>query len=70
MKKETQLKKIRNHLLKGFYITTMDAINLYKITRLSAHIRTLRKARFKVDDEWLGKGQEKYKMYFIKEENL
>lgn len=70
MKRDAQVKIIKRHLLKGYSISTMEAISRYSITRLSEHIFRLIKAGFKVDSEWLGKGQEKYKTYFIKEENL
>jgi hypothetical protein len=38
----TQLEQVRKHLRSGKKLTTWQAIMLYNITRLSAHIHTLR----------------------------
>jgi len=71
MKKQSQLKTIRNHLLKGYLISSYEAFKRYGITRLSEHIFRLRRQHgFKVESIWSGKGQEKYMEYFISEENL
>ena len=42
MKKESQLKKVKSHLLTGRSITPIEALNLYGIFRLAARIHTLR----------------------------
>ena len=39
---EKQLEKIRKHLLKEETVTSWDAIENYRITRLSAYINLLR----------------------------
>jgi len=70
MKRDSQVKIVKRHLLKGFAINSMQAILNYKITRLSARIRNLKDAGFIIDSFWAGKGQSKFKQYFIKEENL
>ena len=70
MKHESQLKTIKKHLLKGLLISSYEAFKRYGITRLSEHIHRLRRAGFKVESIWSGKGPEKYKEYFISESNL
>jgi len=70
MKKQSQLKTIKKHLLKGYLISSYEAFKRYGITRLSEHIFRLRRAGFKVESIWSGKGQEKYMEYFIQESNL
>ncbi len=70
MKHETQLKTIKNHLLKGSLISTYEAFKRYGITRLSEYIRVLRTEGFKVESIWCGKGCERYKEYYISESNL
>jgi len=42
MKKESQIKKVKTHLLSGRSITPIDALNLYGTFRLAALIHTLR----------------------------
>lgn len=42
MKKESQLKKVKSHLLTGKSITPIEALNLYGSFRLAALIHTLR----------------------------
>lgn len=42
MKKESQIKKVKSHLLSGKSITPIDALNLYGSFRLAALIYTLR----------------------------
>lgn len=70
MKNQTQLKTIKHHLLKGGLISTYEAFKRYGITRLSEYIRLLRRDGFNVESIWSGKGQEKYKEYYIQESNL
>jgi len=42
MKKESQLKQVKNHLLSGKSITPIDALNLYGSFRLAALVHVLR----------------------------
>ncbi len=70
MKREAQVKIIKRHLLKGLTISSMQAIFKYKITRLSARIKDLKRAGFIISDYWEGEGQGKFKQYYIKESNL
>lgn len=42
MKKESQLKKVKSHLLSGKSITPIDALNLYGSFRLAALVHVLR----------------------------
>lgn len=47
-------------------ITSMDAINLFGCTRLSAIIWTLRHDGYLISFKWEGQGQTMYKRYFLK----
>ncbi len=69
MKNDSQLRTIKRHLLKGLSISSMEAIVKYHITRLSVFINLLRQS-YIISDYWDGEGQSKYKVYYIKEENL
>ena len=65
----TQLEKIYRHLQDKGSITTWEAIQQYGITRLSAHIHTLRQ-KYNIQDEIVvtkNAYNEKihYKRYFI-----
>lgn len=42
MKKESQLKKVKTHLLTGRSITPIEALNLYGSFRLAALVHVLR----------------------------
>lgn len=42
MKKESQLNKVKAHLLNGKSITPIEALNLYGTFRLASRIHTLR----------------------------
>jgi hypothetical protein len=42
MKKESQLKKVKTHLMSGKSITPIDALNLYGSFRLAALVHVLR----------------------------
>ena len=46
---KTQISLIKTHLTKNGSITSWDAIVLYNITRLSAHIHTLRKHGMEIE---------------------
>lgn len=48
MQKMSQRKAVLNHLISHKKITSMDAINLYGATRLSAIIYDLRKAGYNI----------------------
>lgn len=65
-----QAEKIYKHMQKGKGITSMEAINLYGITRLSAKIYDLKHEGFNIVDEWetsLNRYGDKvrYKRYFL-----
>jgi len=70
MKRNSQVKIVKRRLLKGHSISSLDATLRFGITRLSARIKNLKDAGFIISDYWAGKGQSKFKQYFIKEENL
>ena len=63
----TKKQKILNHLKSGKSITSMEAINLYKVTRLAAVVHTLKKEGHQIESENV-KGNDGiysiYKMYF------
>ncbi len=65
MKRETQIKQIKRHLLKGGMISSFEAFSLYGITRLSARIFDLKSAGLPVDYIWSGHGQRQYKSYHL-----
>jgi len=70
MKRDSQLKTIKRHLLKGLSISSMEAIVKYHITRLAVFISLLNHSGYKISYYWDGEGQSKYKVYYIKDENL
>jgi len=70
MKRNSQVKIIKRHLLKGFTISDTEARNRFGITRLAARIKDLDYAGFIISDYWSGEGQGKYKNYYIKQSNL
>lgn len=63
----TKKQKILNHLKSGKTITSMEAINLYGVTRLAAVVHTLKKEMHPIQSENV-KGKNGtyavYKMYF------
>jgi|TARA_R100000306_G_C4324160_1_gene116754 hypothetical protein len=63
----TKKQKILNHLKSGKTITSMEAINLYGVTRLAAVVHTLKRERHPIESENV-KGKNGnyavYKMYF------
>ena len=63
----TKKQKILNHLKSGKSITSMEAINLYGVTRLAAVVHTLKRERHPIESENV-KGKDGtyavYKMYF------
>lgn len=42
MKKQSQIQKVKNHLMNGKSITPIDALNLYGSFRLAALVHVLR----------------------------
>lgn len=67
--KETQLKKVRNHLLKFKQITSWDAIKLYRITRLSHYILLLRQDGFNIGTDMVyPKNENHYGIYKLIED--
>lgn len=70
-----QTLKIYHHMLKGKGITSIEAINLYGITRLSAKIYDLKHEGFNIVDEWetsLNRYGDKvrYKRYFLQSDEV
>lgn len=64
----SQYEKIKEHLLYKGSITSWEAINNYRITRLSHYICVLRKEGYVIDDKWENKIDEngelkKWKVY-------
>lgn len=51
----SQYEKIKEHLLYKGSITSWEAIQNYKITRLSHYIWVLRKEGYVIDDKWENK---------------
>tara|TARA_Y100001973_G_C5209214_1_gene344231 strand:- start:16409 stop:16708 length:300 start_codon:yes stop_codon:yes gene_type:complete len=49
MKKKSQKEKVLEHLKKNNQITSMEAFELYKITRVGAVIDTLRKEGYDIE---------------------
>lgn len=64
MKKEA----IKNHLLSGKRLTSLDAVRLFKTIKLTTRISEMRRDGLKINDEWLvnNKTKTRYKVYFIK----
>ena len=48
----TQLDQIRQHLKEHGHITSWDAIQAYRMTRLSEYIRQLREEGWQITSEW------------------
>ena len=64
MKKEA----IKNHLLSGKRLTSLDAVRLFGTIKLTTRISEMRRDGLKINDEWLvnNKTKTRYKVYFIK----
>ena len=64
MKKEA----IKNHLLSGKRLTSLDAVRLFKTIKLTTRISEMRRDGLKINDEWLvnNKTKTRYKSYWIK----
>ena len=50
---ETQLSTIRKHLLRQKSITSWEAIQKYRITRLSQYVLLLRKEGYVIVSQWI-----------------
>lgn len=62
----TQQQLIEDHLLTREHgITSWDAITTYGITRLAKYIHDLRRAGFKIADEFESEGPRKWKRYWL-----
>lgn len=62
----TQQQLIEEHLIKRKQgITSWDAITTYGITRLAKYIHDLRRAGFKIADEFESEGSRKWKRYWL-----
>lgn len=64
MSKLTQLQQVRNHLNIFKSITTWDAYEKYKITRLAHYVGVLKKT-MAIKSFFEGKGNKQYKRYYI-----
>ena len=49
---QTQQKQVENHLIKNGTITSWDAIQNYRITRLSQYILLLRQSGWNIKSVW------------------
>jgi len=58
----TQQEQIEKHLLENNIISSWEAIQLYRITRLSEMIRLLRKKYF-IRSEWIHNKKRRYVYY-------
>ena len=58
-----QLEQVREHLKKFGRITSWQCIQDYHITRLSAHILTLKKQGMKIVGEWETNGEKHWVAY-------
>jgi len=63
---ESQLKKIKTHLLKFKTITSWEAITKYRITRLSAYILVLRRHGFNIFSQWNVNKKNRFVVYKLK----
>ena len=59
---------IKNHLLSGKRLTSLDAVRLFKTIKLTTRISEMRRDGLKINDEWLvnNKTKSRYKSYWIK----
>lgn len=59
---------IKNHLLSGKRLTSLDAVRLFGTIKLTTRISEMRRDGLKINDEWLvnNKTKTRYKVYFIK----
>lgn len=68
MEKMSKNDKVKNHLLKCGSITSWQAIILYRATRLSAIIYSLRKSGMNIETEMVTKGGNTFAKYIYKGE--
>ena len=64
-KKESQLKKVLHHLNTKGSITSWEAINLYRITRLSALIYILRDKGHNISTEMVYQNDSRFAVYHL-----
>lgn len=59
---------IKNHLLSGKRLTSLDAVRLFGTIKLTTRISEMRRDGLKINDEWLvnKKTKSRYKSYWIK----
>lgn len=59
---------IKNHLLSGKRLTSLDAVRLFGTIKLTTRISEMRRDGLKINDEWLvnNKTKTRYKSYWIK----
>lgn len=57
---------VLNHLQANGCITSWDAIQKYRITRLSEYIRSLRSRGYDIDSEWRQGGSKRWVEYILK----
>jgi len=63
---DTQLKKVRKHLLDGKSITPIEALNMFGAFRLGAIIFVLRKEyEMNIVTEMIYNGRKRYAKYYI-----
>jgi hypothetical protein len=64
-KKLTHIQIIMNHLLSGKTISNMQGYKLYNITTVVRRISDLRAAGVPIQDVFIKRNGEKYKLYWI-----
>jgi len=59
---------IKQHLLSGKRLTSLDAVRLFKTIKLTTRISEMRREGLKINDEWIvnKKTKSRYKCYWIK----
>lgn len=64
-KKQTHIQIIMNHLLSGRTISNMQSYKLYNITTVVRRISDLRAASVPIQDMFIKRNGEKFKLYWI-----
>lgn len=60
---ETQNAKVLEHLQSGRALTSITAIQLWKLTRLAARVKELRRRGYDIRTEWQSVGRTRYAVY-------
>ena len=57
--------QVLQHMQKGNSITSMGAITLFRATRLADIVYKLKARGYPVQDEWIRRGEDRFKKYFL-----